>query len=125
MFESLASTRDASQRAQLLPIERDPLKSRAASQLLTEDFASAAGVELMRLNAQSGRYAGPILHNTAHHVLQDLGRGSAVVHNKDHFTARDLQALQHQTKSTRINYSGGRASLDEGLGQGQSRGHSR
>lgn len=52
-----------------------------ARQAAAERFAA---VHLARGNG--GRYAGPIVAETAFHVVQDIGRGEAVVHNKLHLT---------------------------------------
>ncbi len=70
------------------------------------DFGGLTGV-----NDQFGRYVGNIVHETAHHFVQSLGK-SAVVHDKERFEPKELRDLLASTKSQGIRYVGGKASVE-------------
>jgi hypothetical protein len=75
------------------------------------------------LNDRSGRYAGKVLHETDHHVVQDVGRKVAVVHDKSAFNAADLKKAIERGGTLRVQYDKGRAAIDAGKDRAQS--HSR
>jgi ankyrin repeat protein len=85
-------------------------------------FAATVG-ETTVLNDRNGRYAGPVLRETEHHVVQDLGRNTSVVHDKAAFNAADLKRSIESGGSLRVQYDNGRAAVDTGKGraQGQTR----
>lgn len=104
---------------------RDDSKVVAVSEVVAQQYVEDAGHELRSVDTAKGRYSGPLVHQTERHVVQDLGRGSVAVHNKDNIDQRLIQAAILQAKSARIQYRDGRAMIDSGVGQNQSREHSR
>jgi hypothetical protein len=86
---------------------------------VANDFASGV-VETKVLNVQSGRYAGAVLFETDHHVVQDVGRKAAVIHDKAAFNAPELKSAIERGGSLRVQYDNGRAAIDTGKGRAQS-----
>lgn len=86
------------------------------------DFAMKMG-DTKGLNERNGRYAGAVLHETEHHVVQDVGRNTAVIHDKAAFNAADLKNAIERGGSLRVQYDYGRAAIDTGKGRAQ--GHTR
>jgi hypothetical protein len=89
---------------------------------VANDFASQSG-ETKVVNVQSGRYAGAVLFETDHHVVQDVGRQTAVVHDKGAFNAMDLKAAIERGGSLRVQYENARAAIDTGKTRSQSHSH--
>jgi hypothetical protein len=95
-------------------------EAKAKSLKAANDFAVDKVGVTQPLNAQSGRYAGKVLHETDHHVVQDVGRKVAVVHDKAAFNAADLKKAIERGGSLRVQYDKGRAAIDTGKGRAQS-----
>ncbi|MDZ7914342.1 MAG: LPD7 domain-containing protein [Rhodococcus sp. (in: high G+C Gram-positive bacteria)] len=60
----------------------------------------------------AGRYVGRLIHETQHHVVQDLGRNVAVLHQKAALGGTDIQELVGTSANVRINYHHGRGAVD-------------
>ncbi|RWA57411.1 hypothetical protein AU476_40815 [Cupriavidus sp. UYMSc13B] len=88
----------------------EPSPEVASSRTKAEDFALSAGKGLQGISAD-GSYKGKIVHETDHHVVQDVGRNVAVVHEKAGLEAERLQQARAGDKSIRVQYSKGRASI--------------
>jgi hypothetical protein len=101
------------------------VRAEAASKVLAEDYIQSNSLEGKSANQETGRYAGPLIYQTAHHIVQDTGRGSTVIHAKTALDMRSIEAAVQLAKSTRIQYSNGRAVIDAGIGQGHSNSRSR
>lgn len=97
--------------------------AKAKSLKAANEFALEAVGVTQPLNDHSGRYAGKVLHETEHHVVQDVGRKVAVVHEKSAFNAADLKKAIERGGSLRVQYDNGRAAIDTGKGRAQ--GHTR
>jgi hypothetical protein len=65
---------------------------------------------------------GPVVYQNEHHVVQNIGRGMAVIHEKSKFAAETFNEVGEQQK-VRIQYSNGRAAVLAGKTQGHSLGH--
>jgi hypothetical protein len=124
-FKSLAEHHISRQLSNSAETSRDDNKVVAVSQVFAEQFVENSGQEVKAVNTAQGRYAGPLIHQTERHVVQDLGRGSVAVHSKDHIDHRLIQSALQHARSTKIQYKDGRAIVESGVGQSQSQGHSR
>jgi hypothetical protein len=69
------------------------------------------------INPNRGRYSGKVLHETEHHIVQEIGRGTAVVHSRDDLNSGYKELLK-SSKSVRIHY-------DQGKGKAQAVGKER
>lgn len=90
------------------PADRAP--DLAASRKEAEDLALAAGRGLQGVS-ENGTYKGKVLHETAHHVVQDIGRNVAVLHEKAGLDVDQLGSARKDDKSIRVQYSKGRPSV--------------
>lgn len=77
-----------------------------------EAFVLGTGGGMHAANVEQGRYAGPLMHETTHHFVQDLGRGTAVVHDKSRFPEQELKGRLGLGKNLRVQYQGGRAQME-------------
>ncbi|MFC3110914.1 LPD7 domain-containing protein [Undibacterium arcticum] len=87
-----------------------PSKEMVDSQQEAFDIAMKKGLGVVGTNKANGRYAGKIIHETSHHLLQETGKGTVAVHDK-----RDLDP-EHATilkasKSLKVHYNKGHASV--------------
>ncbi len=88
---------------------KDPLiESKQAAQ----KFALDQGLNVRATGDGNQRFAGPLIHETAHHVVQDLGRQTAVVHRKTDLDSVELGDLVAGKSSVRIQYKGGKGAVD-------------
>lgn len=99
-----------------------PSKDVSESKKAAVDHAVQAGAVVLSTNSVNGRYAGKVIHETEHHVVQDLGKKAAVVHDKARFDAGQLKKGIDRGDSLRIQYDKGRAGID--AGQDRRRGQS-
>lgn len=68
-------------------------------------------------NKETGRYMGPVVVETQYHVVQDVGRQAAVIHDK-----RDLERMPAVGQRLAVNYEQGRGQVqDRGAGKGHGR----
>lgn len=95
-------------------------KSRQAA----ESFVLDSGAGLQVAN-NTGRYAGPIVHDTEHHFVQDLGRGVAVLHEKSRFADAELVKGARARGSVKIQYQEGKGAFDGARDRDRDVGHSR
>ena len=58
------------------------LRETVDSRVKATEFISQGSLDERPLNIQTGIYVGPIVSETKHHVVQDLGRQSCVIHPK-------------------------------------------
>lgn len=85
--------------------------------LVAESRKEAERVALAKVGAvqgvdeAAGRYVGKTVHETEHHVVQDIGRGMAVVHDKGKFPPAALKELGG-SESLRIQYRHGLAAIE-------------
>ncbi|MGP8437783.1 KfrB domain-containing protein [Paraburkholderia fungorum] len=87
--------------------------------------ALGAGAVVMETKEQNGRYAGKVIHQTEHHIVQDLGKKSAVLHEKSRFDPAELRKGIDRGESLRIQYDKGRAGIDAGQDRRKSQAISR
>jgi hypothetical protein len=85
------------------------------------EFALKSTGVTQPLNVQAGRYVGKVLHETDHHVVQDIGKKVAVVHEKSRFNTADLKAAIERGGSLRVQYDQGKGSIDAGKSRSQGR----
>jgi hypothetical protein len=80
------------------------LDSRGEAQRMALSMVgNVQGIDMM-----GGRYSGRVVFENKHHVVQSIGRGTAVIHEKSKFAAEALNDVGPQ-KQARIQYSNGRA----------------
>ncbi|TCK31933.1 hypothetical protein B0G84_9048 [Paraburkholderia sp. BL8N3] len=89
------------------------------------DHAVKGGSVVLATNDANGRYAGQVVHQTEHHIVQDVGKKAAVIHDKSRFDATALKRGIDLGDSLRIQYEKGRAGIDAGQDRGKSQGFSR
>lgn len=101
----------------------EPAPEVSRSRREAEDHALQAGRGLQQAQPD-GNYKGKILHETDHHVVQDIGRKVAVVHEKAGFPAEALAQAKGADTAVRINYSRGKPALtvDKPIERGVSQG---
>lgn len=95
------------------------MQSKAAA----ERYAFNADLGVQGVSVERGRYAGKVLHETEHHVVQDIGRGTVVIHKRDDLDANYKEMLK-SSKKLRINYHEGKGRVEaaeksRGLGMGR------
>lgn len=116
---------EAAQRRQ----ERDgkatgkPSEAVQVSQKAAENFVLDRGAGLQVANNAMGRYVGPVVHETEHHFVQEIGRGMAALHEKSRFPEAELAKIVHGRGSAKIQYQEGRVVSD--AAHDRDRGHSR
>jgi hypothetical protein len=91
--------------------QSEHLKALAESKAVAEQFAFGEKMGVQGINPNRGRYSGKVLHETEHHIVQEIGRGTAVVHSRDDLDAGYKELLK-SCKSVRIHY-------DQGKGKAQ------
>ncbi|CAG2138418.1 hypothetical protein LMG19282_01493 [Cupriavidus campinensis] len=97
----------------------------AASRDVATEFALKHGAGVQAPNVENGRYVGKIVHETDHHVVQDVGKRVNVVHDKARLDARQLAKARERREHVGVQYSNGRAALDLNEGKSKSQGLSR
>lgn len=78
------------------------------------DYAIGAGYGVSEPKVQNGRHVGKVIHETDKHIVQDVGRKVAVVHDKDSFDRQALRTAVESGKSLKVQYDGGRAAIEGG-----------
>jgi hypothetical protein len=76
------------------------------------DFLQKSGRGELSVNTQRGSYTGKVLHETKQHVVQDAGKGAALIHSKaalDVDTRVMLTSSLATGKSIRLQYKDGKA----------------
>jgi hypothetical protein len=87
----------------------DPLiESKQAAQ----KFALDQGHNVRSIGDGNQRFAGPLIHETEHHVVQDLGRQTAVVHRKKDLGAVEVGDLVTAKTTVRVQYKGGKGAVE-------------
>lgn len=81
------------------------------SRMVAESFVLESGSGLQVANSATGRYAGPVVHETEHHFVQEIGRGVAVLHEKSRFPEGELTAGVHGRGPAKIQYQEGRGAF--------------
>lgn len=77
-----------------------------------EGFVVDGGHGAQRANVEVGRYIGPIVHETPHHLVQDIGRGVSAIHEKDRFSPAEVGEMLTTKNPVRIHYNGGTGRID-------------
>ncbi|MCY0853053.1 LPD7 domain-containing protein [Cupriavidus sp. D39] len=88
----------------------EPAPEVQASRTEAENLALKEGRGLQG-PLESGSYKGKIVHETAHHVVQDIGRNVAVVHAKDGLDPEKLKDARESSRSVRVDYKKGRPAI--------------
>lgn len=81
-----------------------------ASRQQAQDFALGKGYGIQTVNTAAGRYNGRLLHETEHHLLQDIGQKTVAVHEKRAFASEQSFDLTSK-KSLAIRYDDSKAVL--------------
>jgi hypothetical protein len=89
------------------------------------DHAVKAGSVVLATNDANGRYAGKVVHQTEHHIVQDVGKKAAVIHDKSRFDATALKKGIDRGDSLRIQYEKGQAAIKPTQERQRSQGASR
>ncbi|MBN3815182.1 hypothetical protein G3N57_00540 [Paraburkholderia sp. Se-20369] len=106
---------------------RPAVSVRAVSESKAEavDHAVKAGSVVLATNDATGRYAGKVVHQTEHHIVQDVGKKAAVIHDKSRFDATALKKIIDRGDSLRIQYDKGQAAVKPAQERQRSQGASR
>lgn len=91
-----------------------PSSALETSKKEAEDYALQKVGGIHKLNTGRDRCAGKIVHETDHHFVQSLGRGVAAVHDKSLFPQQELQESLKLGQTLRVQYSGGKATIEAG-----------
>lgn len=103
-------------------VEQDAhAKAVLTSRKEAQEFALKKDFGVQTVNTGTGRYSGKLLHETEHHVIQDIGRSTVAVHEKRAFGADHKFDLASK-KSLSIGYADGKASVKAAE---KARGHAR
>lgn len=92
------------------------LYSKESRDLIAESKTEAMRVALEKVgavqevNEATGRYTGKIVYHSEHHVVQELGRGAAAIHELRKFPPQALGDIPRD-KPVKIQYSAGRATI--------------
>ncbi|KAA0178837.1 hypothetical protein FX016_23175 [Cupriavidus gilardii] len=127
--KDLATLAAAQSRIAELPAQtqraHDSARTLADSRQAANDFVLKSGAGVQTPNVQGGRYVGRILHETEHHVVQDIGKKVSVVHEKSRLDRKELKRALETRKPVGLEYSGGRATLNVNEGRSRGQGLSR
>lgn len=93
----------------------------ADSLAAAQAYAAKERIQLERVNVEHGRYTGTILHETKQHVVQETGRGLAVIHAKAAIAAEARSQLQ-VGHTARLQYDRGRLNVLPAKELGHNRG---
>jgi hypothetical protein len=66
---------------------------------------------LQTINNNTGHYVGPVTQETEHHFVQDIGRNTAVIHEKSRFANEDITKIVSQ-QSAKIQYQAGKGKIE-------------
>ena len=124
--KSIDKASDKSSNAAPIALDADQsehLQALVESKAAAEKFAFGEKMGVQGVNPNRGRYSGKVLHETEHHIVQDIGRGTAVVHNRDDLDV-DYKELLKSSKILRIQYDQGKgkaqaAEKERGFGLGR------
>jgi hypothetical protein len=89
------------------------MKDISASLHEAESFALKKIGGVQKTDIERGRYVGKLLHETDHHLVQGIGRGAAVIHEKSLLARHDLKEINF-SKSVSMQYQNGRLALSQG-----------
>jgi len=89
-----------------------------------ENFIKKINAPTLATNTERGRYSGPVLFASDHHVVQDAGRGKVVIHEKAKLGMNDKETLE-AGKMLKIAYTANRGNDVSQRGQGKELGPSR
>jgi len=73
-------------------------------------FIAAHGLAVQPLDLRKGEYCGAILHRTEHHLVQDVGRSTAVVHQLQNLP-QSLKTAAVGEASIKLRYAQGSAAI--------------
>lgn len=85
------------------------------------DYAVEKGLSVLSTNTTKGTHTGKIVHETGHHVVQDNGRNSVTIHNKNDLDL-GYKGFLNTSKTMKITYANGRGTLpvtEKDRGQGR------
>jgi hypothetical protein len=114
-LETLKAAQEGVLKSQLGTVSREAAVSLQAA----NDFAIGSGYGVTVAKAENGRHVGKVIHETDKHIVQDVGRQVAVVHEKGSFDQQALREAMGKGKSLKIQYQGGRAAIEGGKARGQ------
>lgn len=100
------------------PVDAEMSKSLKAAR----DYALDEGYGVTEPKAENGRHVGKVIHETDKHIVQDVGRKVAVVHAKESFDRQALRAAMEKGKPLKVQYEGGRATIEGGKDRVQEHG---
>lgn len=83
----------------------------AASRKEAERVALAKVGAVQGVDENAGRYVGKVVQETEHHLVQDIGRGMSVVHDKGKFPPAAFRKFE-SPEPLRIQYRAGMATVD-------------
>jgi hypothetical protein len=99
------------------PVDVEKAKSLQAA----NDHAIDAGYGVSEAKVESGRHVGKVIHETDKHIVQDVGRKVAVVHDKEVFDRQALRTAMEKGKPLKIQYDDGRAAIEGNKERSQER----
>jgi Large polyvalent protein-associated domain 7 len=122
---TLGAAQNAGRAQAVTPGTAVSVRAVSESKAAAVDHALEAGSVVLATNEANGRYAGKVTHQTEHHIVQDVGKKGAVIHDKARFDAADLKKGIDRGDSLRIRYDEGRAAIDSAQERQRSQGVSR
>jgi hypothetical protein len=81
------------------------------SQQTAERFILDNNANLKIVNPATGCYIGPVVHETEHHFVQDIGCGDRICHEKSRFSEADLVKAVGSRKPVKIQYHDGKGTF--------------
>lgn len=100
------------------PVNADKAKSLKEA----SDYALGAGYGVSEPKGANGRHVGKVIHETDKHIVQEVGRKIAVVHDKEAFDRQALRTAMEKGKTLKIQYAEGRAGIEGSKERSQERG---
>jgi len=104
-------------------VAEKPSEAVQKSRKEAENYVLDSGAGLQVANDAKGRYAGPVVHQTDHHFVQDIGRGVAVLHEKSRFAEVEIAKAARGQGSARIQYQEGKGAIEAGRDRNQGLSH--
>lgn len=113
----------AAQEGRVVEQPANPVDTETAKSLKAAfDHAIGEGYGVTEPKAPNSRHIGEIIHETDKHIVQDVGRKVAVVHDKESFDQHALRTAMEARTPLKIQYEKGRAVIEGGKERAQERG---
>src|SRR5260363_359 len=119
-LENLAA---AQERRAIDQAENTSAYLKSESRADAEQHALKSGGGIQPPNTRNGHYAGKIIYETDHHIVQDIGRRTSVVHDKSRFDADKLKKWMTCGAHLHVQYEKGSATFSTHQERSRARTH--